>query len=91
VFTFELPVLSSCHFAMRNCILMLSLRLSLSRSHISIIIIARPSSELPHGKVRGAGASVELNCEVVKWSRDTDRFMERMYGTDCQCEAVTSS
>jgi len=90
VFTFELPLLSSCHFAMRNCILMLALRLSLCRSHISIIIIiARPSSELTYGKVRGAGVSVELNCEAVKWSRDTDRFMER-YGTDCQCEAATS-
>jgi hypothetical protein len=37
------------------------------QSHISIsIIMARPSSELPHGKVRGAGVSVELNCEAVQ-------------------------
>jgi hypothetical protein len=35
------------------------------QSHISIII-ARPSSELPHGKVRGAGVSVELKCEAVQ-------------------------
>jgi hypothetical protein len=36
------------------------------QSHISIIIMARPSSELPHGKARGAGVSVELKCEAVQ-------------------------
>jgi hypothetical protein len=35
------------------------------------------------------GLALSLNVKQFKWSRDTDRFMER-YGTDCQCEAVAS-